>query len=169
MKQDLIGAYLINGDEREKLYVINNTVFLIGQYFCWTELVRREIQFIDLGEHHRTRDLLRLQDDIYSIWGTDRHPATLRLFAGEQRAVGEALVQVGDRGPECMGYGSFLKTLMPGANPLIDALRVDVESLAKGFDLAAERLTRLQHGLIDLLKMLDPEYLRFPEGRRNKV
>jgi hypothetical protein len=77
---------LINGNDREKSYVTNNTAFLVGQYLCWTELVRREIQFIDLGESNRTRDLLSLQDTIYSLWGTDQQPPLLRLFAGEQRA-----------------------------------------------------------------------------------
>jgi hypothetical protein len=169
LKQGLVEVYLVKGNDREKTYVTNHTIFLIGQYFCWTELVRREIQFIDLGEHNKTRDLLRLQDDIYSLWGTDRYPRLLRLFAGEQRAIGEALIQNGARGPECMGYGTFLKTFSKGVNLLIDELRADVMSLEDGLCQANERLTNLQHSLIDLLKMLDPEYLRFPESRRTKV
>src|SRR5262249_2170513 len=90
LKQNLIEIYLMKGGNREKTYVTNNTVFLIGQYLCWTELVRREIQFIDLGESNKTRDLLRLQDTIYALWQTDTLPPVLRIFAGEQRAVGEA-------------------------------------------------------------------------------
>lgn len=169
LKQGLVQVYLVNGSDRERLYVIDNTVFLVAQYLCWTELVRREIQFIDLGENKKTQELLRLQDTIYSLWGTDGSSALFRIFAGEQRAIGEALIQIGASGPECMGYGAFLKTFNKGVNPLIDALRADVLSLDNGLRQATERLTNLQHALIDLLKMLDPEYLRFSEDRRSKV
>ena len=68
-----------------------------------------------------------------------------------------------------MGYGAFLKTFSTGVNPLIDALRADVMSLDSGLSEATDRLTNLQNALIDLLKMLDPEYLRYPEDRRSKV
>jgi hypothetical protein len=169
LRQGLINVYLTQGNDREKSYVIDNTVFLIGQYLCWTELVRSEIQFIPLGASSETRELVRLQDTIYALWGTDLHPPLLRIFAGEQRAVGEALIQTTARGQECMGYGVFLKTFDKGVNPLIDLLRADVMALDSGLGQATERLERLQHALIDLLKMLDPEYLRFPENRRSKV
>lgn len=120
LKQNLIEIYLTRGNDREKSYVINNTAFLIGQYLCWTELVRREIQFIDLGQSDKTRKLLRLQDTIYSLWGTDEQPP-------------------------------------------------DVASLENGLSQATERLRNVQHALIDLLNMLDPDYVRFPEDRRSKT
>jgi hypothetical protein len=169
LKQGLIDVYLVNGNDRERSYVINNTAFLAGQYLCWTELVRREIQFIDLGESNKTRELLRLQDTISSLWGTDAQPPVFRIFAGEQRAIGEALIQTGARGPECMGYGAFLKTFSKGIDPLIDGLRTDVISLDKRLDQATRRLVNLQHALIDMLGMLDPDYVRFPVDRRTKV
>ena len=100
LKQNLINVYFVNGNEREKKYVVNNTAFLIGQYMCWTEKVRREIQFIDLGSSEKTCELLTLQNRIYRAWGTDLQPKTFRIFAGEQRAIGEALMKVGTKGPE---------------------------------------------------------------------
>jgi hypothetical protein len=169
MRQNLVEVYLTRGSDRERFYVTENTIFLVCQYLCCTELVRREIQFIDLGESARTRNLLRLQDKIYSLWGTDQQPPSFRIFAGEQRALGEALIQTGARGPECMGYGAFLKNFDSGVNPLVDALRGEMTSLENGLNRAAERLTKLQHALIDLLAMLDPDYLRFPQNRRSKL
>ena len=65
LKQNLVRVYLTRGNQREKVYVENNTAFLICQYFCWSELVRREIQYIDLGVNEKTRQLQRLQDTIY--------------------------------------------------------------------------------------------------------
>jgi hypothetical protein len=143
LRQGLIDVYLVHGNDRERSYVINNTAFLVGQYLCWTELVRREIQFIDLGESSKTRELLRLQDAIYALWGTDQQPPLLRIFAGEQRAIGEALIQISARGPERMGYGTFLKTFDKDVDPLIDALRADVMLLDKGLAQATSRLKNL--------------------------
>lgn len=65
-------TFITGGDQRERSYVIDNTVFLIGQYLCWTELTRREIQYIDLGKDEETRRLQRLQDTIYDLWGMSR-------------------------------------------------------------------------------------------------
>lgn len=169
LKQNLIEAYLVHGSDRERSYIAHNTVFLVGQYLCWTELTRNAIQFIDLGESNRTRELLLLQDTIYNLWGSDRQDPLFRIFAGEQRAIGEALIQTGAQGAECMGYGAFLKSFNKGENPLVDALRADVTSLSGDLSQASERLTNLQHALIDLLQMLDPEYLRFPRDRRLKI
>ncbi len=170
VRQDLVVTYLVNGDDRQKSYVVENTVFLIAQYLCWTELVRREIQFIDPGVNDKTHEPRRLQDTIYSLWGrTGRQSPLFRIFAGEQRAMGEALIQPGEHGPECTGYGAFLKAFAPGVNPLIDAIRQDVTAPRSGLGPATERLTNLQHSLIDLLSMLDPDYLRFPENRRSKL
>ena len=118
-------------------------------------------------------ELLHLQDTIYTLWGTDRQPPVFRIFAGEQRALGEALLQTGARGPECMGYGAFVKAFVKafdrGANPSVDAVRADVAAMGDRLHLATERLTDLQHALIDLLAMLDPEHRRFPADRRSKA
>jgi hypothetical protein len=169
LRQNLIQIYLVGGDERTKSYVVDYTVYLIAQFQCVTELVRREIQFVDLGENTRTRELVQLQDKISSLWRTDRYPALLRIFAGEQRALGEALIyQEGGRA-ECIGYGAFLKNFIHGTNLLIDSLRADVAFLATGTELAAPRLKSLQNALIDLLLMLDPDHVRFPLEKRAKV
>jgi hypothetical protein len=169
LRQGLIQVYLVNGNEREKSYVINNTCFLTAQYLCWTELISRDIQFIDLEENTKTRDLLRLQDTICSLWGTDQQPSVCRIFAGEQRAMGEALIQTTNAKSECMGYGAFLKTFAPGTNDLIDAVRDDIGSLSTHLGQATDRLRNIQNALIDLLVMLDPDGIRFPPDRRTKV
>ncbi|MET4388230.1 hypothetical protein ABIB73_003992 [Bradyrhizobium sp. F1.4.3] len=169
LRQNMIGAFVAKGDEREKTYVINNTAFLVGQYLCWTELTRREIQFIDLGSTERTRKLTKLQDQISGLFGTDQYKKPFRLFSGEQRAVGEALIEEGAKGPQCVGYGTFLKRVDSGAYPFIDGLRKDVSSLEQNLEAGESRLAALDHALIDLLDLLDPEYVRFDKDKRTKV
>lgn len=44
VKGRFLETFLANGDAREQAYALNNTVFVIAQFFAWTELVRRELQ-----------------------------------------------------------------------------------------------------------------------------
>jgi hypothetical protein len=161
--------YLEGGDSRTRTYAINHTLFVIAQYFAWTELIRREIQFIDLGADEETRKLAQLQHKIYSNWQTDKYAPLLRVFGGEQHAIGERVIWEGPRGPQCMGYAAFLDYLESDPDPLICALKADVESLGPCLEQALPRLTELQHSLIDLVVFLDPEAIRFPKKNRIKI
>ena len=168
VRQGLIHVHYVGGAERARKYVVENTCFLIAQYFCWAELIRRDIQFIDLGTSDANLRLLRCQYQVASAWRTDRYPPPFRIFVGEQRAVGEALLQTGPRGSECMGYGAFLGQIPPGSNDLLDAIRADVRSLVE--DVGAEpRLIAIQNGLVDLLELLDPDHIRFDQDKRSKI
>ena len=169
IKGGFLTAYLEGGDDRTRSYAINHTLFVTAQYFAWTELIRREIQFIDLGADEETHQLAQLQHKIYSGWQTDKYNPLLRVFGGEQHAIGERMIWEGPRGPQCMGYASFLDYLKSGPDPLICALRADVESLGARLQEAMPRLTELQHSLIDLVVFLDPEAVRFPKKNRTKI
>lgn len=169
LEQGLISAYLVLGGERERTYVVENTVFLFAQYLAWTEIIRRDIQFIDLGRDEQTRQLARLQDEVYSLFQTDRFHPTFRIFAGEQRAIGERMVRKGASGSDCIGYGAFLDRATELQDPLLEHLREDVQNLSTRLEAARPRLIALQHALIDLLAFLDPDVLRFPETSRSKI
>jgi len=168
-KVGFLHLYLQKGDKRTRSYATKNTLFVIAQYFAWAELVRREIQFIDLGADEQTRNLSELQDSIYSTWQTDRYGPVLRIFAGEQRAIGERLIREGPRGPECMGYASFLDYYKAHPDPLLCALEAEIASLGPSLERALPRLVALQHSLIDLLAFLDPAEVRFPKKTRTKL
>lgn len=169
LKQNLVAVYLTGGDERERNYVIDNTTFVIAQYFAWTEITRDEIQFIDLGQDAKTRQLSQQLDEINLLWLTDEFPKPFRVFAGEQRAIGEAMEEASANGTQSVGYGAFLTKVLPINNKLIDALAADAQALPNTLDQARPRLVALQRGLIDLLDYLDPQFIRFPKGHRTKV
>ncbi|HTA84681.1 MAG TPA: hypothetical protein VK729_00335, partial [Silvibacterium sp.] len=106
-------VYWKGGDDRTRAYAINHTLFVIAQYFAWTELIRREIQFIDLGADGETRQLAQLQHKIYSAWQTDKYKPLLRVFGGEQHAIGERMIWEGPRGPQCLGVCFFSRLPQP--------------------------------------------------------
>jgi len=41
-------------------YTIQSTLFVIAQYFGWIEILRRDIQFLDLGNVKENRELSKL-------------------------------------------------------------------------------------------------------------
>jgi hypothetical protein len=170
IRDHFVQTYYVSGNDRTRPYVLDHTAFVVGQYLCWAENVRRSIQYIDLGENTATLKLKRSQDYILATFQTDKMSPLLRLFAGEQEALGEAMRQINKQDKfECIGYGSFIKVFSKGANPLVDAIRADVESMATLNDQNGLRMAVLQNQLIDLIDVLDPDYVRFRKERRDKV
>ena len=169
--QDLLTAYLARGTPDEAAYVVNNTLFLVAQFFAWNEIIRRDIQFLDLGDQQRTRYLATLQDSQVHTWLTDRYGRQLRVFAGDQRAIGERLICTTARGFDCIGYAEFLDILatQPGRIPQLQTLQADLLGLSTAQSARTDRIVSLQHGLIDLLAFLDPEFIRYPRERRSKL
>lgn len=154
---------------RERDYAVTNTVFLIGQFFCWTEIVRREINFAEFEKDDETRRLSKLQDEISRIWGSDAFPERrFRIWPGEQRAIGELLMREGPRGLECIGYASFTNLLRTSRESLMLMLKDEVEALAE-HPARLQRLALVQNGLIEMIELLDPQDLRFPRKSKSKV
>jgi len=168
LELEFVRTYLVKGDERSRAYVVNNTAYLVAQYFAWTEIIRLEIQFIDLHDEGETRQLAEHQDGITSIWQRD-DLVLFRVFSGEQRAIGEVMIRRDERGLGCIGYSEFLRMTTTSPDPFIEQVCRDVQMLAEELPTARPRLIELQHALIDLLAFLDPLFLRFPEKRRTKV
>jgi hypothetical protein len=167
LRQGLIHVYHDNGTPREREYVLNSTSYFVAQYFGWIEIIRREIQFLDLGDIEATRELNHRLDSIRNLWLRDDYSPVLRLFRIQQRAIGELMIREGSRGAECIGYWDFLReSTNPG--PLQDLVE-DVKTLVADPTMATPRLHALQHALVDLVDDLDPAGVRFPAERRSKV
>jgi len=92
-----------------------------------------------------------------------------RIFAGEQRAIGERLVRDGAHGPECLGYASFLDFYEQHPDRLLAAVEADVIALGTNLPRALTRLVALQHALVELLNFLNPGFVRFPQRNRSKL
>jgi hypothetical protein len=168
---DFVGRYLRGGSGRRQQYALCNTVFLMAQYFAWTEIIRTAIQFVDLGDNEQTRRLARLQSRIFELFTTHEFEPLFQVFAGEQRALGERMIRQGESGPECIGYGAFLEQSNGegGFHPIATYIMGDLEALEDQPLVAKRRLTEVQNALIDLLDFLDPQFVRFDEATRSKV
>lgn len=91
------------------------------------------------------------------------------VFAGEQRAIGERMLKSIDGKLSCIGFGEYLSSEFNLHDPLMEMLTDEVKKVASNVLEASGRLSALQHGLIDMLDFLDPDFIRFPKERRGKV
>jgi hypothetical protein len=169
LKKDFLTKYYVNGSPREKAYAVENTVFLIAQFLGWTEAIRQEVQFLDLGDDAQTRGLRQLQNAIYTQLQDDTLRPGFRLFAGEQRAIGELMIDHTSPECRCIGFAAFTESRRPALDRWLDPLREDIRQMAAQREPFVDRLAGLQHSVIDLLKYLDPEFVRFPASSRAKV
>jgi hypothetical protein len=174
---------LQNFDQRclsEQEYLVNNTLYVFAEYFGWVEILRREIQFLDLGDLELNRCLSELFVNITKAFGTNQFngrgnlDSTFQLFNGEQRAIGEIMMKSRSADPmqgyECIGYAAFVQKMRePDFAHWFTKLKEDLEMIIKASGIGGERLVLIHSRLIDLIDFLDPHYMRIPLKYRTKI
>lgn len=166
------------GSPSETEYAVVYTVYLVGQYLCWSEILRREAQFVHPSNRQRDRWVNNAMEEVRETFSTSPRitEPVLRVFRGEQRAVGEVMMThaaAADRtGPrwDCMGYAAFVKALPePDVARWFDKLQADVRLLATEPGKHMERLVALQNRLLDLIGLLDPRGDRVSATMRERL
>ncbi len=171
---------LQNFDQRclsEQDYLINNTLYVFAEYFGWVEILRREIQFLDLGDLELNRRLSELFVNITKAFGTSQFngkDSTFQLFNGEQRAIGEIMMKPRSvdqmLGYECIGYAAFVQKMSdPDFARWFIKLKEDLDVIIKESKIGGERLVMIHSRLIDLIDFLDPHCVRIPLKFRTKI
>jgi len=179
--QFFLGAYLLHGSDEERAYAKRSTIFVFAQYLAWMEIVRRRVQFLELENNADSRELVNLFSKATGILSSDAFPnpssnsfpdALFRIFRADQRAIGEMMIDARPDGElTSIGYAEFCRKLDSDAafEHWFVGLSASVESVAAIDDPSHPRLVALQHNLIDLINLLDPEAYRFPDRLRNKL
>jgi hypothetical protein len=169
LRLKFLDKFYLRGNEREKQYAVENTIYVIAQYLGWIEIIRREIQFLDLGELETTKKLSNLEDHICELFLDTRLGKVLRIFRGNQRAIGEIMISKIESNSQCIGYAEFVQKQDANFQYWFEPLREDIDLLSKELDKHNARLIKLQHALTDLIDFLDPDYIRYPQQRRGKI
>jgi hypothetical protein len=114
-EQNFFDYYLRHGTEEEQFHAVTSTMWLIGHYFGWVQLLRRDAHSLALGGVDRGRELLELLREIDALFASDRFGRSLRLWRAEQSALGEKMIveRTSDdaRRFDCLGYASFVESL----------------------------------------------------------
>ena len=167
------------GSRAEDLsYSIDNTLYLLGQYFCWVEILRRESQFLDPRSSERERAVADQLERVRNAFASSETPDPhLRIFRGQQRAIGEVLLDPipppGSSGSprwDCLGYAAFVERL--GTARLtrwLRPVREDLEAIAQLPTAGRDRIVEVQHELLTLVDMLDPSAHRTSGRLRERL
>jgi hypothetical protein len=183
VQNNFLGIYChIASTSHDKQYAIHNTLYVIGEYIGWVEVVRREMRFLDLGDVKQSRKLQEQLNAISSMFATDARSVTMipwmfRLWRGEQRAIGELMLIERDQGNsrtilDCVGFATFCRKLkneefgdwFEGLTHSIDEVATKGDPSVRS-EVCVRRLIQLQHLLIDLIDLLDSEKIRVPNDR----
>lgn len=173
-RKGVLQAFLVEGTDRQANYFRRSTAFVFAEYLGWVEIFRRDLQFIDLGDSKANRHTMSLLATISETLNAASTSETecFRIFRADQRALGEIMIDPDSKPGErrCLGYAAFCSMFSPGraAAEWIQELIDHVELAAREPDRAQDRLIRLQHQLMDLVDLLDPEGQRFPSKQRSR-
>lgn len=156
LRLDFFGKWGANERSED---AITSTLFRLAQYFGWTEILRRKIQFLSFPEDNDTRDVARLQADIARCFLTDSYGLSLMIWSDEQRAIGELMI-VEDHGDVlCMGYATFRERCADTFLSNRERIRKEI-----GDPRVTERLRDAQHLLCELVEALDSRRVRYTQN-----
>ena len=176
--QRFLEDFHASGNERERQYARLNTTYLIGQYFCWAELIRDEAQYLSPGRRRKERKLISAMEGVRHLFADSQRLSipTLRIFRGDQRAIGELfLVPVAHvpelAGRRTIGYAAFVNAHSVDARleSWLAPLIVSIDALAADLDGNGDRLVEVQRALVDLVNLIDPRGNRVSAGGRTKA
>lgn len=163
--------FLTRGSEDNRRYARLSTAFVLAEYLGWVEILRRDVQFLNLGSSLTNRRIMGQIAEISSALNqsSSSDPEPLRLFRAQQRALGELMIHPeGEPGRQrCMGYAEFCVKLDTNDDfrSWFRELLTGIDSLAEHPDPAVQRMEKMQVGLISLIDLLDPKNEQFPKSR----
>ena len=137
---------------------LRTTLFRLAQYFGWTEILRRDIQFLSFPEDDETRRVAHLQSEISKRFLTNAYGPTLMIWGDEQRAIGELMIVEEYGKVLCMGYAKFRAHCESEFAALSERLRTELRA-----EPAQHRLREVQHLLCELVETLDSRRIRYAE------
>ena len=157
-------------DKRRRHYAELSTLWLLGQYLGWMEILRREVQFLELADIAETRRLRERLLRVRDLLATDRFSdPVFQIYRSDQRAIGERMImrretETGGTRSDCLGYADFVDALEePGFARWFGSLRESIHNIATNPRDPA-RLVYVQRALIELIDALDPNRLVFPDA-----
>lgn len=153
LRLDFAGKF---GNHERSEDALQTTLFRLAQYFGWTEILRRDIQFLSFPEAEDTQSVADLQSEIAKAFLSDSYGHALMIWKDEQRAIGERMIVEEHGKVLCMGYATFGDKCDELFAPWRERLRAEQSDEA-----SAARLRDVQHLLCDLVEALDSHRVRY--------
>jgi len=176
VRNDFLATYYRDERPDTTEYARESTLYVLAEYLGWAEILRREVQFLDLGDERMNREWVqRLQAVKSALLAAGPHPV-LQIMSAQQRAIGQVMMvehpdAEGRPRQACCGYAEFIvrRRDLPDFSCWFERLAQDVDLLAESHAGRIGRLIVLQNALIDLIDFLDPSCDRLPGAERGKL
>lgn len=173
LRLSFVPLYLNSKDPAEREYARHSTLWLLGTYLGWVELLRRDLEHLNLGDEARSRELQGRLFAIRHALRRDDLGGPIRIFHAHQRALGEVMIAADEEGAgrRCLGYAAFCERLSEDERfaDWFAPVRAGVEALAGEPRPDQARLEILQGELVALVDLLDPQFLRYPKSERRAL
>ena len=137
---------------------LTTTLFRLSQYFGWTEILRRDIQFLSFPEDDDTRRVAHLQSEISKCFLTHTYGQAMMIWSDEQRAIGELMIVEEHSKVLCMGYATFQKSCDDRFAGWRERMRRELRD-----ESALGRLRDIQHLLCEFVETLDHKRIRYTQ------
>lgn len=150
-----------------KQHYLNSTIFLFGQYFCWLEILKIEIRYLNFGDDKLTNDFSALVKVIERSLADTQFQNVSKtvvktdflVFQLMQTQIGCELID--DTGSElrCISFNEFsekcgeMKSRLEGLN-MLESLVLDTTEMAKS-NFCNTRLRIVNNSLVDLIEFLN--------------
>jgi hypothetical protein len=156
-ERDFLAAY---GGRRNPMRdeAIRTTLYRVGQYFCWVEVMRRDRQSLQFREPQHTRAVADLVGEVGRMFADDRYGRDFMLWREEQRAIGERMIERHGEGTGCVGYATFAENYEMTYSRWFGRFQGKLDRNAA---MSSTRLRDLRATLRSLVKALDPDELRY--------
>jgi hypothetical protein len=89
LAQEFQRDYLDSPDPQRRAAAIDTTLYVLAQYFGWTEIIRREIQLLRFPRSGETQAIALLARGISEAFLSDEYGTALMIWRVEQRGIGE--------------------------------------------------------------------------------
>jgi hypothetical protein len=153
-----VEKYISDDKAGKRNPAIESTLYVFAQFLGWREIIRLEVQYLRFSRDRQTREIGRLLQDIGETFLSDKYGSQFMIWRVEQRGLGERMIESADNKMTCLGYASFIErrpTMQEWLRPLED----DLQNMQDG---GRNRLTELQHLLLELVQQLDDKQKRYP-------
>jgi len=163
LRLKFVERYICDEAADKRNSAIESTLYVFAQFFGWREIIRREVQYLRLSRDQQTREIGQILRNIGETFLSDRYGPQFMIWRVEQRGIGERMIESVDGKISCLGYASFIEH-RPEMEEWLSPLEHDLEHLQDG---GRERLTELQHMLVQLVRELDDKQRRYPFDLKN--
>jgi hypothetical protein len=154
-------------------YAQESTLYVLAEFLGWLEILRREVQFLDLGDEEHTKRINRVLYGIRDLIAQNdpRFGSAFRLFRIEQRAVGELMIESVTVGKEsrfqCIGPAAFASRLDTAEfRQWFEQVENSLTELVLAQRGAFARLALLQNWILVFMSLLDPHGVNLAGSRR---